>query len=52
MTHLIDRTSPKGERFVGTCRYCHEVLEMSQVNEECPDAPTNDQAIIDSLEES
>lgn len=49
-THSIERTSPKGGPFLGTCRYCSRInLPMSAATEHCPMAPTQDVQIIDTL---
>lgn len=52
--HLIDRTSPKGLPFVGTCRFCRvEGLTMSARDLEavCPEAPTGlGRPMLDALQ--
>jgi hypothetical protein len=51
-THLLDRTSPKGEYFIGTCRLCGtQGLRMEQANERCanPTGVTAEQAILDAI---
>jgi len=53
-THLLDRTSPKGTDFIGTCRLCGaRDLRMAQANEPCanPQRLSIDEAIVDALEE-
>jgi hypothetical protein len=53
-THLLDRTSPKGEYFIGTCRLCGtHGLRMKQANERCanPTGVTAEQAILDAIAE-
>jgi hypothetical protein len=51
VSHLIDRTSPKGEAFAGTCRYCREGgLPMSAVALPCPSAPAGNQPVLDALD--
>ncbi len=37
MKHHIERTSPKGEKFVGTCRLCGQRnLSMADAQKDCP----------------
>lgn len=50
-THLVDRTSPKGGPFLGTCRWCKkENLPMRAALEHCEAAPTPDEAVLAALE--
>lgn len=38
--HCLERTSPKGMRFIGTCRMCGRAgLTADQAREECPGRP-------------
>ena len=53
-THLLDRTSPKGTDFIGTCRLCGaRGLRMDQANEPCtnPQRLSMDEVIVTALEE-
>lgn len=37
MRHVLDRTSPKGEKFQGTCRLCGATnISIYGANSECP----------------
>lgn len=50
--HAIERTSPKGQNFIGTCRLCGTPnLPMSAVHEECPNQRglTQDEALIETI---
>lgn len=50
MTHGLERTNPKGEKFIGRCRYCGtENLPMSAALEPCEKAPSRDQQVLDAL---
>ncbi len=49
-THGLERTSPKGDLFIGRCIYCgQENLPMKAALESCNEAPTQDKQIIDVL---
>lgn len=52
--HAIERTSPKGGQFIGTCRLCgKEGLTLGDYfKEECPNPKgvTEDEALLDALE--
>lgn len=55
-THLIDRTSPMGGPFRGTCRYCGATeLPASAATLECPAATeaglTSDETVVDAIRE-
>lgn len=48
-THVLERTSPFGEKFVGECILCGaEGLTMAQANEQCPNpaAVSEERAIL------
>lgn len=50
--HAIERTSPKGGPFLGTCRLCGTPnLRAEQALEECPNQRdlSADQAVIESI---
>ena len=50
-THGLERTSPKGENFVGRCIYCGKNnLPMKAALELCEKAPSPDQQILDAIE--
>jgi hypothetical protein len=52
-THLVVRTSPKGERFIGTCVLCGTTgLTSSAPLEHCDNQRglTQDQALIEAIE--
>lgn len=51
--HSLERTSPKGQRFVGTCVLCgQENLTTANMNDECPNQRglTPDEALIEAIE--
>lgn len=51
-THLLDRTSPIGDAFEGTCRLCGQPgLPMSAVMDYCenPRKRSADQAVLDAI---
>jgi hypothetical protein len=51
-THVLDRTSPMGELFIGTCRLCGtHGLRMAQANEACenPQRIGETQALLDAI---
>lgn len=51
--HSLERTSPKGTRFVGTCRLCgQEHLTTADMNDECPNQRglSQDEALIEAIE--
>jgi hypothetical protein len=51
-SHAIERTSPKGGPFVGTCRLCGTPnLTFASMVEECPNQRglTQDQALIETI---
>ena len=50
--HCLERTSPKGGPFIGTCCLCGKPnLRMEQANEFCgnPNSVTAEQALIDAI---
>ncbi len=52
-THAIERTSPKGGPFIGTCRLCGTPnLRMGDALKPCPNQRglTADQALIECIE--
>ena len=52
--HSMRRTSPKGERFVGTCVLCgQENLTIADMAFECPNQRglTQDEAVLDAMRE-
>lgn len=52
MRHHIERTSPKGGPFLGTCRLCGKPnLPMSAVHEDCENARelTAEEALVESV---
>lgn len=51
-THCIERTSPKGSAFLGTCRLCSTPgLKLSQANEFCgnPNSLSWEQSLLDAI---
>ena len=56
MKHLlVNRTSPKGEPFVGTCAACGKqglTLEATRDDDDCPNqrGMTKEQALIEAIE--
>ena len=49
-THGLERTSPKGEPFIGRCIYCcKEGLPMRAALEPCCMAPSQDQQVLDAV---
>jgi hypothetical protein len=51
VTHGLERTNPKGEKFLGRCVYCgRENLPMSAALEPCDKAPSQDQQVLDALQ--
>jgi hypothetical protein len=51
--HAIERTSPKGTRFVGTCWQCGRTgLSMDAVREECdnPAGMTQNESLFRAIE--
>jgi hypothetical protein len=49
--HGLERTNPKGEKFIGRCRYCGaEGLPMGAALEPCPASPSQDQQVLDALQ--
>jgi hypothetical protein len=54
MSHpLVNRTSPKGQSFVGTCAACGKTgLTFKTMHEDCPNQRemTREQAIIEAIE--
>lgn len=52
-THALIRTSPKGEKFIGTCIQCGTPnLSMNSVKEECPNQRgiSCDEALLEVIE--
>lgn len=48
--HGLERTSPKGEKFIGRCIYCgKENLPPVAVHEPCEKAPSQDTQILDAI---
>lgn len=52
-THIIDRTSNLGEKFIGRCRLCgEENLRPQQANERCFSNPMSaDQTLVVAIED-
>ena len=54
MTHpWIERTSPRGEEFVGRCKACGKTgLRLKDANEPCanPEGMTQDEALLAAVE--
>jgi hypothetical protein len=53
MNHSLERTSPKGQEFISTCRLCGTPnLPMSAVFEDCPNPRglTEDESLLDVIE--
>jgi hypothetical protein len=53
MKHSLERTSPKGQEFIGTCRLCGTSnLSMGAVFEDCPNPRglTEDESLIEAIE--
>lgn len=51
--HSLERTSPKGERFVGTCTLCGTTgLTTANLNDECPNQRglTQDEALVEAID--
>lgn len=52
-THGLERTNPKGEKFIGRCRYCGiENLPMSAALDPCLLAPSQNQQVLDAVRAS
>lgn len=52
MNHALERTSPKGGKFIGTCRLCGQRnLPGSAIFEECPNqrGVTQDEALVEVI---
>jgi hypothetical protein len=51
LNHVLQRTSPLGELFIGKCIRCNaEDLRMAQANEPCPNTNNlSDDAIIERI---
>jgi len=52
MKHHIERTSPKGQAFIGVCRLCGKPnLPMSAVHDECENVRglSADDALIETI---
>lgn len=50
--HCLERTSPKGGPFIGTCRLCGQTgLMMADMNEWCPNSANKSQedALMDAI---
>ena len=50
--HTLVRTSPKGQKFVGTCTKCGmEKLTFANMNDECPNVRnvTQEQSLLEVL---
>lgn len=54
MSHSVERTSPKGQPFVGTCMKCGQTgLTMARaMSEECenPSQMTDDEALVAAIQ--
>lgn len=49
-THGLERTSPKGQAFVGRCIYCGAIgLPSIAATWPCSEAPTKEQQILDAI---
>lgn len=52
-THLIERTSPYGGKFIGTCRLCGKRgLTLANMEDECENVRdlSEDEALIEAIE--
>lgn len=52
MRHSLQRTSPKGQDFVGTCTLCGTPgLTMKNVHDECPNqrSLTQEEAVLEAV---
>ena len=52
MKHHIDRTSPKGEKFIGTCRLCgRSNLKVSAALEDCENVRglSEEEAMVETI---
>ncbi len=52
MQHHVERTSPKGQKFIGTCRLCGKTgLPASAALEDCENVRglTEEEAMIESI---
>ena len=52
MKHFLNRTSPKGQPFVGTCPACGtEKLTLEALKEDCPNQRglSHDEAFMDAI---
>lgn len=52
-THVIERTSPKGEVFFGTCRLCGQAgLRPTDAHKECENVRglTNGEAVMEAID--
>jgi hypothetical protein len=50
--HVVERTSPKGEKFIGICRACGTAgLTLADAQQECPNQRglTQDEAVIEAI---
>ena len=50
--HLVNRTSPKGEPFIGTCSLCGQSMSLREATTtECPNQRglTQDDALIEAI---
>ncbi len=51
MTHSLERTSPKGERFIGRCVQCGKRdLPMSAALEQCQTNTTPEDAVLRAVQ--
>ncbi len=51
MTHGLERTSPKGSPFLGTCRYCGKTnLPSRAALDFCESAPSQAQQVLDAID--
>jgi hypothetical protein len=49
-THGLERTSPKGEKFISRCVYCGKTdLPSKAALEFCDRAPSQNQQILDAI---
>jgi hypothetical protein len=52
MKHSLERTSPKGQDFIGTCALCGTPNLTLSDREDCPNVRglTEDEALIEAIE--
>ena len=50
-THGLERTNPKGQKFIGRCIYCgREGLPSGAALWPCDKAPSQEQQLLDAIE--